>query len=105
MTMKHAAAIAAVLLCGASPSPQPPAATIHMLGSQFSPASASVHAGDTVLFDNDDALDHTVTGDSLNSGNIAAGKSWTYTFNTAGTYKYVCTYHAWMKGAITVSAP
>jgi plastocyanin len=79
-----------------------PAATVHMQNATFSPANVTVHVGDTVLFVNDDVNDHTVTGKNWQSGNIASGKSWEYTFNEAGTYTYACDYHPWMKGSITV---
>lgn len=71
----------------------------------FDPASASVNAGQKVVFTNDDDATHNVVAsdDNINSGDIAAGKSWSYTFTKAGTYKYVCTYHPWMKGEITVT--
>jgi plastocyanin len=80
--------------------------TVRMAGSVYKPANAQVHAGDTVAFMNDDSLAHTVTSSqspaSFDSKDIPAGKSWTYTFSKPGTYNYICTYHAWMKGQVTV---
>jgi plastocyanin len=85
-----------------------PAVTVHMPGSSYNPANVQVHAGDTVLFVNDDKIAHTVTDSASNpsfdSKDIAAGQSWSYTFTRPGTYSYVCTYHPWMKGQITVVA-
>ena len=89
----------------AAPSPGPPALTVHITGSQYKPANATVHTGDTVVFVNDDPVAHNVMGDVLQSPDIAPGKSWSYTFDKTGTYNFTCSYHAWMKGTIVVSAP
>jgi plastocyanin len=42
--------------------------------------------------------------DSFNSGPISPGHSWSYTFNSPGTYSYHCLYHPWMAGTVTVLA-
>ena len=82
-----------------------PAATVHMKGSVFDPQSTYVKVGQTVVFDNDDQVTHNVTDTDkgISSGDVGAGKTWQYTFKRAGDYHYVCTYHPWMKGEITVS--
>lgn len=98
----------AFLLATPAPSPAPtsgPVLTVHIRDFSFNPAAASVHAGDTVLFVNDDPATHDVTGNDVKSGPIAPGKSWTYTFAKAGTYAYICSYHPSMKGTITVTSP
>ncbi len=84
-----------------TPAPGEPALTVHMRGSAFDPQSATVTAGQTVLFVNDDDLTHNVTADDLKSGDLQPGKGWSYKFEKPGTYRYACTYHAWMKGEIT----
>lgn len=72
----------------------------------FSPAKIVVIIGvnNTVTFANKDTATHTVTATdkSFDSGDIKAGQSWTYTFNTAGTFDYYCIYHNWMKGTVVV---
>jgi plastocyanin len=82
-----------------------PAATVRMPQLQFAPAQLSVHTGATVLFTNDGDVAHTVTASdkSFDSGDLAPGKSWSYTFTKAGTYAYICAYHSWMKGTVTVT--
>ncbi len=74
----------------------------------FSPGTVVVVIGqnNTVTFVNKDTSPHTVTADdgSFDSGNIAPGASWTYTFTTPGTFHYHCTYHFWMKATIVVLA-
>lgn len=42
-------------------------------------------------------------GPELDSGDIFPGGNFAHTFNTAGTYPYVCIYHAPMIGTVTVS--
>lgn len=87
----------------ASSAPQTP--TVHMSDFSFKPDKLTVQAGDTVTFVNDDSATHNVTSDSFKSGDLAEGKSWSYTFSKAGTYTYVCTYHPGMQGTIVVNAP
>lgn len=101
--------IVAVLLSGCalglcSSQPQQSSLTIHMKNSLFAPASAVVHVGDAVSFVNDDEFNHNVTSETLKSGDISEGKSWTYRFMQTGAYQFLCTYHPWMKGAITVTS-
>ena len=83
-----------------------PALVIHMKDSYYKPDSVQVRAGEKVVFVNDDEIGHTVTSAdrSFDSNDIGGGKSWQFTFTHAGTYAYVCIYHPWMKGNITVTA-
>ncbi len=85
-----------------------PAGTGSNLQLTYSPASITVVIGvnNTVTWVNEDGVLHTVTatGGSFDSGTMAAGASWSHTFTTPGTYSYVCTFHSWMKGTITVKA-
>ena len=55
---------------------------------------------------NDDTNTHTVMSDdgtSFNSGDLTAGASYSYQFQTVGTYNYHCALHPEMKGTITVA--
>ena len=74
----------------------------------FSPANIKLVVGvnNTVTFLNQDSAIHTVTAldGSFDSGDIAAGGSWTHTF-AAGSYSYHCIYHSYMQGTITVVSP
>lgn len=71
----------------------------------YDPATANVSVGARVTWTNDDALAHTATANdgTFDSGNIPAGGSYSFTFDTAGTYAYTCTYHPQMTGTIVVS--
>jgi amicyanin len=71
---------------------------------QFEPSSVTIMTGETVTWTNKDAVAHTVTatGKKFDSGKMQAGKSFSFTFNTPGTYLYTCTLHPYMKGEVIV---
>lgn len=73
----------------------------------FSPANITVKKGTTVTWTNRDSTTHTVTEtdgkDGPKSGNLANGKSYQFTFNTVGTFKYACSIHPDMVGTVTVT--
>jgi plastocyanin len=81
--------------------------TIYMKGMVFSNTSLSIKTGTTVTWMNDDNTTHTVTADdgSFDSGNLAAGSSFTHTFTSTGTFAYHCKIHSNMTGVIVVTAP
>lgn len=68
----------------------------------FSPASVKVAVGDTVTFENEGAVAHTVTGDDFDSGSLAPGGTFTFTASETGSFSYVCTFHPGMQGTIEV---
>jgi len=71
----------------------------------FDPASVTINAGQTVSWQNNGTLQHTVTfdnGPSFNE-NLDSGGTVSRTFATAGTFKYHCQIHgASMSGTIIV---
>ncbi len=74
----------------------------------FSPQSVSVKKGTAVTWTNNDSAAHTVTFDdtalsSASSGNLAKGATFSHTFDTAGTFKYHCAYHANMIATVVVT--
>ncbi len=80
-----------------------PANTVGMTPSSFTPAQLTIEVGETVTWNNTDSMLHTVTSDDgLFDANVQPGASFTYTFDTAGTYTYVCTLHPGMNGTIVV---
>jgi plastocyanin len=93
----------------------PPPNTVYINGLEspfFTPDVLNVKAGTTVTFVNTDGTTHTVTSvkpgtstadGTFDSGFIKAGKTFTYTFSTPGTYDYVCMIHSQMRGTIVVS--
>jgi plastocyanin len=72
----------------------------------YLPTNLTVKAGTTVTWVNHDAAAHTVTSmnGAFDSGNMAVGAMYTFTFTQPGTYSYYCTYHTWMKGTIVVTS-
>lgn len=72
----------------------------------YSPPKITVVIGfnNTVKWVNYDSMPHTVTAvdGSFDSGNLDPGQSFVHTFNTPGTYVYVCIYHHWMEGTVIV---
>lgn len=71
----------------------------------FSPKSITVNVGDTVTWTNQDDVEHSATakGGSFDTGLLGNGKSRSHTFNTAGTFQYICKPHPFMHGTITVA--
>jgi plastocyanin len=75
----------------------------------YDPDNITVLIGvnNTVIWTNNDNEPHTVTASdgSFDSGNMNPGSTFTYTFTKPGTYLYICTYHPWMHGYVTVIRP
>ena len=76
-----------------------------MMSLRYEPASLTVSAGTTVTWVNNGSTAITVTSpDGLfDSESVAAGGSFSYTFDTPGTFRYFCVPFPHMKGVITVS--
>lgn len=79
-------------------------ATVGIHVAKFDPASSEIKPGEVVLWENDSDRDHEIVGDKneFKSGTIKPGKSWSYTFEKAGTYKYHCALHPRAKGVVKV---
>jgi plastocyanin len=80
---------------------------VDIVNLAFNPAQLSVPVGDTVTWTNNDGLGHTVTSDAgapaaFDSGTIAPGGTFSFTFAVAGTYAYHCKIHASMHGSVLV---
>jgi plastocyanin len=71
----------------------------------FRPENLSITAGDTVVWTNTGDDEHTATdtGNAFHSGTMNAGDAYQYTFDSAGTYDYVCAFHDDMTGTVTVT--
>lgn len=89
-----------------SPTGAPPLVGLNVSISNFTfiKNSMTIAQGTTVTWTNNDSVAHTVTADdgSFNSGNINPGQSFSYTFNTNGTFTYHCSIHTTMTGTIIV---
>ncbi len=95
-------------------SAQPPVlVTITRGAPSFSPDTITVVIGvnNTVTWMNNDTSTHTVTPNNPpgmewtdSSGNLFFGFRYSYTFTVPGIYGYICSYHSFMVGEITVKA-
>lgn len=72
----------------------------------FMPTPLTVPVGTTVTWTNRDSASHTATSDTgmWDSGTLSTGKSFSFTFNQAGTFAYHCNIHPNMHGSIVVTA-
>ena len=76
----------------------------------FIPHTVTIGVGETVTWENTDNAAHTATGGSavdgpsgvFDSSLIMTGGSYSNTFDTAGTYPYLCMVHPWMQGTVVV---
>jgi plastocyanin len=80
------------------------ATTVHIKNFQYVPPAITVHAGERITFVNDDDEAHTVTANdkSFDSAGLDTNDKWQHVFSKAGTYRYFCQMHPYMKGTVTV---
>jgi len=78
---------------------------VTMLGRAFQPGTVEVAAGQTVDWLNDDGEAHTVSAldGSFNSGIMNSGDAFSETFETPGTFDYICAIHPTMTGTVIVT--
>ena len=83
--------------------------------SCFDPAEAIIDVGGEVIWRNTDTAAHTATsgdlasdpdnvGTEFDSSLFGPGKTFSHTFDEAGTFPYFCMVHPWMKGVVTAQA-
>jgi hypothetical protein len=70
----------------------------------YVPNPATVQMGTTVTWINDDNVSHTSTSNVSvwNSGDMPPGSQFSFTFQSAGSFNYLCLIHPNMIGTITV---
>jgi plastocyanin len=97
-------AAAAVLVVALPSSAALPVARVYIQFAAYGPEQLDVLPGQTVLWANVSERTHTVTSDDglFDSGDVTGGKSFTFRFNTAGTYRYHCTIHPGIVGEVDV---
>lgn len=74
----------------------------------FAPGERTVKKGTKVTWTNKDSARHDISptsggSDFKASELLAKGESYSFTFNTAGTYTYKCSPHPYMKGTVVVT--
>ena len=83
---------------------------VWMQSIAFVPESITVSVGTTITWTNKDNVAHTVTSGTpdnptgtFDSGNMTAGETFSFTFDTAGTFVYFCQLHpTQMTGTVIV---
>lgn len=90
---------------GSLTSAQQPAA-VRIADFSFTPRNISVRAGAAVTWTNEGRAPHTATakGGTFDSKRLNPGASFSFTFDTPGTYDYQCDIHPSMTGTVTVEA-
>jgi len=82
-------------------------ATVLIETFQFGPDTVRVAPGAAVRWENRDAIEHTVTaegGSALFEGVLTGpGATFEHRFRAAGTVRYFCARHQFMKGVVLVT--
>ena len=78
--------------------------TVEIADLAFAPDELTVAVGSEVTWVNNDTVAHTATSDDdvFDSGNLDEGQEFSFTFDEAGTFSYVCEIHPTMTGTIVV---
>jgi amicyanin len=108
-----AAVLAVMLVSGCTQSsgnnPPPSGNAVNIQNFAFNPQTLTVSTGSTVTWTNMDSVQHQIAADSgqaaiadFSSPNMAQGSTYSYTFQTAGTWTYHCSIHPTMKGTVIV---
>ncbi len=86
----------------APPESKPAGTTIDMVDLAFEPRALTIERGQTVTFENRGKVTHNAKGEDFFSRVVEPGGSYRHTFEKAGTFEYVCTFHPGMEGTLTV---
>jgi plastocyanin len=83
--------------------------SVAMKDISFQPRQITVKVGTTVTWTNEDPTSHTVTSGTrgnpsglFDSGDVAPGATFSFTFTQPGTYDYYCKIHSGMDGVVVV---
>lgn len=73
---------------------------------EYEPSVLDVTPGTVVTWTNEDSAPHTATSSDeiFDTDRLDKGETSYVTFETPGTYDYICAYHPYMEGSIIVSA-
>ncbi|MDO8493636.1 MAG: plastocyanin/azurin family copper-binding protein [bacterium] len=88
-----------------TPPPAPTVTSIAIASFAYSPATITVKKGTTVKWTNNDSAPHTVTGINGGpaSGTLNNGQTYSYTFNSTGSFNYGCAFHGGMFATVNVT--
>ncbi len=99
------AALVTLLLLAPLATSQAATRTVTIANFAFSPTPLTVLLGDTIVWRNQDNFAHTTTSivGGWDSGTITSSSTFSFTFNSTGTFSYICTIHSGMQGTIVVA--
>lgn len=71
---------------------------------KFKPVIIKVKKGTKVTWANNDSVAHNVVADngSFRSNTLSKGQEFSFTFDNASEFSYICTFHSYMKGKVIV---
>ena len=102
-TLRSLVAAAALLVLPGGVSAQAEELKVTIDNFTFSPAELKVKVGDTVTWTNHDDIPHTVvSAGKFRSKAMDTDNAFSFTFTSAGDYKYFCSLHPHMTGMIKV---
>ena len=90
----------------------PPGVAVTIQNFGFNPQVITVPAGTTVTWTNLDAVQHQVANSATNTAGpgqifqskiLGKGDTYSYTFDTPGSYRYYCVIHPYMWGIVNVA--
>ena len=81
------------------------AAEVGIVNFKFTPATVRIKVGGTIDWTNHDDIGHTVSfaGQGINSKVLQRNDRFSHTFDTPGTYTYICSIHPFMHGTVVVT--
>ena len=84
--------------------PPPPTPSSLPLNAPAPAPAPNLPVGVTIVWYNNDSVDHTVTArdNSFDSGRISPNETFKYTFERLGEFEYYCKIHPSMVGKITI---
>jgi plastocyanin len=102
-----AVATLALAITGASQPASTVTKTFSITATAFSPTSRTIATTDAIKWTNNDTKAHQVVANngSFASPSLAPGKSYTHTFNTAGTFRFHDALHPALTGKVVVNGP
>ena len=97
----------ALAVTGASQPASTVTKAVSITATAFTPTSRTIATTDSIKWTNKDTKSHQVVANngSFVSPTIAPGKTYTHTFNTAGTFNYHDALHPSLTGKIIVNGP
>jgi plastocyanin len=86
------------------PGPSSETASVDIVDLAFEPTTVELTAGESVTWTNTGAAPHTVTAEdgSFDSKTLKTGAAFTETFDTPGSFAYLCQIHPDMRGTVRV---